>query len=630
VTRRTVTVAVSALALLLARTAPADQSSQDGELQNLDAFVDGLLAAQQQSFHVAGAVVTIVHNGQVAFEKGYGFADFAERKPVDPARTLFRIGSNSKMFLWTAVMQLVELGKLDLHKDVNQYLNRIRIPPTFSQPITLEHLMTHTPGFEDKVVGLFASSADQLRPLDELVARDMPRRVFPPGTVTAYSNFGTLVAATIVEQTSGVNYDKYVEDRILSPLQMTHAAIRQPVPAGLAADMSKGYEWTDGRLKEQPFEYVPWAPAGAMSVSGENMGRFMMAHLNGGTLGDARILGTDTALAMRRKLQSFSPKINGMLHGFMELNWNGETIYGHGGDTLWFHSMTAMFPARNLGVFVAYNTDTGGRAVQQFFQAFVDHYFPSPLAKEPPAPRDARDRLRRFAGTYSAARVSESDFTKLGKLLSAQSVKFDGDGYLVTRGGGDVIRWRQVEPLEFVQVDGHRRLVFRENDRGQVVDVCTSPICVVALIKQPWWNSVPFQATWAGVCGGVLALAFLGFPIAAIVQRGQPKVLAAMIARFVAWITCVVFLAGVAEVLVGGMKARDIVFGVPPPMKTGFALFAAASVLSLIVLAFAAGAWRRRWWYFTGRLSFAVVALAAVGAAIWVYQWNLVAWNLYR
>jgi CubicO group peptidase (beta-lactamase class C family) len=617
-----------ALALVMAVPGHADQTGQAVETGNWESFIDGLLAEQRQTHHLGGAVVVVVKDGQVAFEKGYGFGDFAERKPVDPQRTLFRVGSNSKMFLWTAVMQLVEQGKLDLRADVNQYLKDVRVPPTFPQPITLEHLMTHTPGFEDKVVGLFARTPDSLRPLAEMVKNDMPRRVFPPGTVTAYSNYGTVLAAGIVEQVSGLPYEKYVEDRILSPLQMTHAAIRQPPPAAILADLSKGYEWTDGRLKEQPFEYVPWAPAGSMSVSGVDMGRFMIAHLNAGTLDGAQILAPETAVAMRGKLTSFSPAINGMLHGFMELNWNGETIYGHGGDTLWFHSLTAMFPVRNLGVFVAYNTSTGGRAVQEFFRVFVDHYFPATLAKEPPAPRDTRDRLRRFAGTYSASRVSESDFTKLGKLLSPMSVRVDADGYLVTRSGGETNRWRQVEPLVFNQVDGHRRLAFRENTRGGIADVCASPICVVVMIKQPWWKGTVFQLVWAGTCIAILAVALVAFPIAAIAQWGQPKWFAAMLARLVAWITSAAFLAGAAAVAAAGMKGNDIVFGVPSPMRAGFALFAAGSLLSLFVLLFAVAAWRRRWWHVTGRLSVTIVALAAMGAAIWVYQWNLVAWNL--
>ena len=166
------------------------------------------------------------------------------------------------MFVWTAVMQLVEEGKLDLHTDVNRYLKDFQIPATFPQPVAMEHLMTHTAGFEDYVIGLFAKTPDKMLPLGELMRTQMPRRVFPPGDVAAHSNYGTTLAALIVEQVSGIPFQRYLENRILKPLSMVHATLEQPLPQNLSADMSKGYKWTSGQLKEQDLEYVPWAPCG--------------------------------------------------------------------------------------------------------------------------------------------------------------------------------------------------------------------------------------------------------------------------------------------------------------------------------------------------------------------------------
>src|SRR5262245_54536233 len=94
----------AAFALAVLALAPA-RAQTDWE-----SFIDGVMAAQQQARHFAGAAVVVVSDGRIAFEKGYGFADFAGRRPVDPARTLFRVASNSKMFVWTSVMQLVEQG----------------------------------------------------------------------------------------------------------------------------------------------------------------------------------------------------------------------------------------------------------------------------------------------------------------------------------------------------------------------------------------------------------------------------------------------------------------------------------------------------------------------------------------
>jgi CubicO group peptidase (beta-lactamase class C family) len=602
--------------------APAAPKSGDWDVREVEGFVDGLIEGQTNAHHFAGAVVVIVRDGRVFVQKGYGYSDFAARQPVDPRRTLFRIGSNSKMFVWTAVMQLVEEGKLDLRTDVNQYLKGVQVPPTFPTPITLAHLMSHTAGFEDRIVGLFAKTPDKMRPLAELMKDDMPNRIFAPGTVTAYSNYGAALAALIVEQVSGLPFEKYLEERILTPLGMKNATIAQPVPSAMAENLSKGYQWTNGRLKEQPFEYVPWAPIGGMSVSGEDMGRFMIAQLNDGALGTGRILRPETARAMRERLISFSPRINGVEHGFFEMNSNGETIFGHGGSTLWFNSVSAMIPARNLGLFVAYNTDSARPATFfEFFDAFFDHYFPSPLAKEPPPPKGERANLQRFSGTYFEARRSVSDLTKILTLLNAVSLAADPDGYLVSNEGQ---RWRQVEPTVFSEVDGKAKTVFRLNESGDVADMCTSPTCVFVLQRQPWWSANGVQFAWIGVCAAILTLALFGFPIVALSQRGLANSLVSKLARITAWLTSLLFLAGIA-VFAGGLRNNptEIVFGIPPMVQAGLRIWVAASILSVGLLGFAAAAWKQKWWARTGRVSLTVVCVAAIGFAAWLNHWNL-------
>jgi Beta-lactamase len=486
--------------------------------------------------------------------------------------------------------------------------------------------MSHTAGFEDRIIGLFAKSQES-RPLAELLAKGMPARVYPPGSVTAYSNYGAALAALIVEQVSGVPFGTYLENRILKPLAMNHATILQPVPSPLSADLSKGYQWTDGRLKEQPFEYVPWAPAGAMSASGTDMGRFMMAHLNEGALGASRILRADSARAMRERLPSFSPKLSGMFHGFMEGHVNGETLFGHGGDTIWFHSLTAMFPTRRLGVFVAYNTDSGQRAVQEFLASFVEHFFPSPLAKETLPSKESRESLKHFAGTYSLSRASETDLTKVIKLVGAVSVSVDPDGYLLMRSGNEVTRWRQIEPLLFAQVDGGRRLAFRENDRGDVTALCSSPICVVVMLKEPWWNGQVPQLTWFGFSLAIFAAALVGFPIAAVLQRKQTKPIGAKLARLAAWATSVMFVAGTAAFAVGFAAPSDIVFAVPTATKVALSLWAVSSLLAIGLFVSMVQAWRRHWWCGAGRVCLTLVCGAAVASIAWLYHWNLLGWR---
>ena len=119
----------------------------------LEAFIDGMMAAHMPSRDIPAATIAVVKDGELFFAKGYGFADRENRTPVEADTTLFRIASISKLFTWTAVMQLAERGQLDLDADVNTYLKSFQIPATYPEPITMKHLLSHTPGFEEGALG---------------------------------------------------------------------------------------------------------------------------------------------------------------------------------------------------------------------------------------------------------------------------------------------------------------------------------------------------------------------------------------------------------------------------------------------------------------------------------------------
>ncbi len=620
--------ALLCIALLVASALNLPPAGADSTRRTLDpvemaGFVDGLMEAQLKAHHFAGAVVVVVNNGHVVLQRGYGYADYAERKAVDPERTLFRIASNSKMFVWTAVMQLVEAGKLDLRTDVNKYLKSAFIPETFPAPITMEHLMTHTAGFEDRVIGLFSETADGLRPIAQLMQEQMPKRVFPPGEVAAYSNYGTTLAALVVEKVSGIPYERYLSENILKPLGMKHASLAQPLPANLAGDMSRGYQWTAGQLKYKSFEYVPWGPCGGMSVSGTDMGRFMTAHLHDGAMGDSRILRPETARAMRDRLVSPYAMAAGMLHGFFPMDWNGQKVFGHGGDTVWFHSLTAMLPEQDLGIFIAYNTDSGSRARSEFLPAFLDHYYPKPIPKEPPPPKDKRALLQKFRGTYFPARSSFSDASKIGQLMNALEIQVDQDGYLVSTAEGDPVRWKQIEPLLFQQVDGKRRIVFRQNSNGEVTDFCPSPLCVVSMQKQPWWEKPNLQQGTVGTFLGLFALGLIGFPVAAFTLRGVPRPRFSKLARFAGWLCCLLWIAAFGYFGFKMQEMQRVVFGPTAELRLALNLCLAASIFSVIPAGFAVLAWRRSWWQRPGRIYYTMMVLAYAGCILWLHHWNL-------
>src|SRR5688572_1699147 len=419
-------------------------------VEEMEAFVDGFMDAQMKSGPVAGAAVVVVKDGQVFFQKGYGYEDTEKRTPVDPAQTLFRPGSVSKLFTWTAVMQLVEQGKIDLDADVNTYLKDFKVDATFPGPVTMRNLLTHTAGFEDGGVGyLFASKIEDVLPLSEWLAAHQPERVrpattdFSDGTNASYSNWGTALAGYIVELVSGQPFDDYIAEHIFKPLGMERSTFGEPLPETLAPRMSGGYTFEAGAFKEQGFEFIhSIGPAGALTATGADMARFMLAHLQNGTLGDGQIIKPETAQLMHSRVMSPDPALNGHALGFYETYINGHRIIGHGGDTGFFHSVLSLLPEANLGLFASVNTGgQGARTSVDLEHAFFDHYFPADLPVVKP-PADADKRNARYAGSYRALRHSYSKFEKVFAAFSDDTVTPMPDGTLLMSNiFGSPARW---------------------------------------------------------------------------------------------------------------------------------------------------------------------------------------------
>ncbi|MGH7707687.1 MAG: serine hydrolase domain-containing protein, partial [Vulcanimicrobiaceae bacterium] len=340
---------------------------------DLNAFLDGFVPFAIERGDVAGAVVSVVKDGQILVNRGYGYADLKTRRPVSPDETLFRPGSIGKLFTWTAVMQQVERGKLNLDRDVNDYLD-FKIPPAFGKPITLRNLLTHTPGFEDTFKDSFVKDPSRLVPLGDYLKSHIPRRIFPPGEIVAYSNYGASLAGYIVQRVSGQKYADYIAENIFQPLGMSHSTMLQPLPARLAPLMSAGYKAASG--PPVPFEFIEVAPAGALSSTSADMAKFMIAQLQNGRLGARQILKPATARLMHTPQHTEAPGLNGFDLGFYDENRNGRRIIGHAGDTEVFHSDLHLILDANVGLFMSFNSTGANGAVVRIrtalFAAFLD------------------------------------------------------------------------------------------------------------------------------------------------------------------------------------------------------------------------------------------------------------------
>ncbi len=455
---------------------PNDNPPKNGEMTaaDIEAFLDGIVPVLMAQEDVAGMTFSVVKDGKILFAKGYGYADVAAKKPVIADKTLFRPGSISKLFTWTAVMQLQEQGKLDLDRDINEYLD-FQIPEAFGKPITLKDIMTHTAGFEEQIKDLFGG--EQSPNLGDYVKNHIPNRIFPPGKVPAYSNYATALAGYIVERVSGQNYDDYIEQHIFQPLQMNSSSFRQPLPENLAANMSNAYILASDEAK--PFEIIGPFPAGSLSSTATDMANFMIAHLQNGKFGDAQILKPETAELMHSRLFAMDDKANGMAHGFYEESRNGHRIIGHAGDTVSFHSDLHLIPDANIGFFVSQNSVGNAAPLRTvIWDAFINRYFPID-SKQLPTLENAKEEARKVAGAYLGSRRPEGSLFRIMGLLSQMNVSANEDGTISVDAlkdfNGKPKRWQAVAPMTFRDVGGEDLLIFKPDENGRMQIVVPYP-----------------------------------------------------------------------------------------------------------------------------------------------------------
>jgi len=498
---------------------------------DLDAWLDGYMPFALNTSDIPGAVVVVVKDGQVLSARGFGYADVDKRTPVDPARTLFRPGSVSKLVTWTAVMQLVEQGKIDLDADVNTYLD-FTIPPRAGKPVTMRQMMTHTAGFEESAKALIVYDRDAAMTLPELIKSRTPARIFDAGTTPAYSNYATSLAGYIVGRLSGLPFDDYVEQRIFAPLNMRTASFRQPLPAALAPLAATGY--SEPGQPSLGFEIVNSAPAGALSASGIDMANFMIAHLQGGQFNGQRILSAATAATMHDSpldkvdRASLLPPLNRMELGFFETNVNGRDVIAHLGDTEGFHTSLHLYMGDGVGLYLSVN-GTGRAGASNtlrnaLFHDFSDRYFPSTLAADGRvAPDLARRHAQMMAGSWDSTRRAESNFFAISNLLGQVKVSVDDKGELVIPAlvgpNGRPREWVEVAPFVWRDKNGEDRLAARVvNDRVVRWSMdFMSPFMVLEPV--PAAKNGAWLLPAASLAILVLLLAVLAMPAGWIVRR---------------------------------------------------------------------------------------------------------------
>jgi CubicO group peptidase (beta-lactamase class C family) len=545
-----VAVALLAFARPLAAQTPLDSASLGG-------WLDSLVPRALKDGDIAGAVVVVVKDGRILLEKGYGYADVQRKVPMDPRGTVIPVGSVSKLFTWTAAMQQVQLGKLDLSRDISQDLD-FRIPAAFGKPITLRDLMTHTPGFEERA---FRSYKVPRALKEHLEGTPVPERIFPPGAVVAYSNYGSMLAGYMVERASGETFVDYIDRHIFQPLGMLHSSFRRPTHADLAPKLARSYPVASGDpdpIDALDHEEPAGDPSGHLMTTGADIARFMIAHLQRGRFEKVELLSPEIADQMHSPVIEAVPGGNPITLGFWRGDRNGHQVIGHGGDIESFHADVKLLPDDGVGYFMVVNSDGAPRGLfgaghlfrTALFNRFMDRFFPAPASADLPTVPTAKEHARLVAGEYQMSRRGANDFTEAELLLARAAmhlvIKAHDDGTIETPPlldfeGGKVQRWREVDPFHWREVGGDGWLDARvENGR------------VIALLPRDLYSFVLQPVSWTKAARGNLALAVSAFVvllIAAIVARPKPIRIAAIIGTL--------YLLAWTAMLMSGMTTKE-------------------------------------------------------------------------
>ncbi len=599
-----------------------------GDTTIVSAFVQHFIAELPASLKVPRGAFVLVCGGHPEYAWGYGKT--AAGAPVNPARTIFRAASNSKLFAATAALQLAERGMWSLIDDVNRYLPvAARLESgTFQHPVTLDALLTHTAGFENKFAGGVTVPTDRVT-LARFFASP-PRRVREPGFAVSYSNVGMALVGYLVEVRSGQSFARYADEQIFAPLGMSHSNFDQPPPPDWTSDLADGPPQGRRDVVFNPY------PAASLVATPLDMGRFIAAHLNRGALdasaGGGRVLSSESSALMHASHWRAQPEVPGVAYGFFEGEMNGHRTLFHTGDS-GDHSLVLLLPGDAVGFYLVYTgSDEQAALRERFARDFMDRFFPMPVAVAPVALAVAPRSATELSGTYRTAAYSRSNYEKMQALFAQVVVRPGEKGGIALSppGASRPIQLRPSGSLTF-RGDSGEIVVFRQDTAGKVVGLTVSGSI---------WDPASWDRIGAFEDGRLHLLLFAGIVIVAMLRltiwptialvrrlrRRDAKPQTAIDRRWWRWsavASALLFLAPVAALATAFLSFRHPLRAIPVALLVLGIGLAMATVAGLALVPLAIMAWRGTLMTPARRVHLTLLAGAFVLLAPLLYYWRL-------
>jgi len=590
--------------------------AQERTPEELASVLDPFMQKELKGLHIPGTVVLVVKDGKIFLVRGYGFSDLEQKKRVR-ANTLFRMGSISKLFVATAILQLVEQGKLHLEDEVNPYLKTFQLDNPFPEPVRVFNLLTHTAGFDEKNIGSATQKRKEVIPLGKYLAKHMPPCIHPPGSIISYSNHGYTLAGYLVELISGMPFDQYVNEHVIYQLGMNRSGFGfQPNPD---SNLAIGYAFENKKYRALPFDYLNDEPADGLVSDANDMARFLIANLQQGEYEGHRILQPATMELMHRQHYTLAPGLAGWCYGWYEEFRNNKRCLIHDGAVYGFNSRVWLVPDDNLGFMIATNTDvTNNDLTPAVTGRIMDFFFgrsARPVRHDPPP--GFQTRLPLYEGHYRHVALATRTLEKVAVLMDLVP-----EFKIVVTNDGVIQIWnrtfRETKPFFLEQSNGKNSAALRQDKTGAVTHLFFE---YEAFEKIPLYETKEFQEALGIFCLACFLLNLMFWLIWLVATRKRASELKSMyhLTGIIAIAHLVFF--SIIYIFIFQRSIFELCYGVPIPVKLGLILPLLAIVLTVLLCI----ALIKNWKTLTAlpRIYFSLFSVIAL-----TFLWILNYWNL--
>jgi CubicO group peptidase (beta-lactamase class C family) len=582
-------------------------------------------------YHVPGVAIAFVKDGQVSFMKGYGYSEVENKISVDPEKTVFGIASVSKLFTATAVMKQYEEGSIDLNKDVNEYLQKFKIKDTFKEPVTVKSLLTHSSGFIQSSIGIGTRDQGKVKELGDYLKTAIPKREYEPNTVFSYSNQGMSLAGYIVETTSGMKFQDYIEEKIFKPLNMRNSSFKQPLPEDMKVNKAISYNyWTQKQsLFRSEAMYDHLIPSDGCYTTVSDMSKFIIANLNGGKLKGNQLLSETTIKEIHKKQFTNNKKMPGQAYGFWESFENNKRALFHTGTSDGCANMLYMIPEEKIGFMLCYNL-ASEKLRTEFLSSFLDRFYPVEDSKIVSPIKGNKERVKQYEGLYWNVEKPRDTLDKLEVLMSDGLVRVKGneDGTLKFTGyyGEDMGDYMEIEPEVFQKINSEEIITFKESSSKKNRSYLY--IKNNAFEKVKWYENPMISIVFALVSLLIVIVSPFVWVLAFIRKKAKNKQERAL-EKYAAYaglsssVLILLFCIGTA-IITMKLGKYAFMFGVPLTMKVLLIIPILLCAISVVLVGISIFAWKNSYWTKLKRYFFTIYTAAVIMFLLSLIIWNMV------